>query len=207
MQGALAGSLTVSSCSAVAPRRGIEDPLLEVSSKGHGSRVVMSVSMGRRPLRGREISGPEEAIPRPLPSSSMDKFHWKSLEAPSDPLPTVTADCGFLQRLSIAWNMLFPRPAARNVAQIAKMRLKMVLNNDRLQVSPHLKHGLCDNIVETMSDFVIVNKDAEVQFAVHRAPESGSVYLIKVPVARVKPHYQIQMQPIVDAIEQRRLNM
>lgn len=63
-----------------------------------------------------------------------------------------------------------------------------------MAVSPALKSQLCNNIVNSMAEFVVVNKEKEVQFAVHRSPDTGSVYMVKVPVQRVKPDLQLEFQ-------------
>jgi len=74
-----------------------------------------------------------------------------------------------------------------SVAQIAKARLRRVLSSDRVAVNPALKNQLCNNIVNSMAEFVILNKEKEVQFAVHRSPDTGSVYMVKVPVRASSP--------------------
>lgn len=83
-----------------------------------------------------------------------------------------------------------------SVAEIAKARLRLVLASDRMAVSPALKRELCSDIVNSMQEFVVVDKGKEVQFAVQRSQDSGSVYLVQVPVTRVRPRLQLDLQDL-----------
>ncbi|KAF9626449.1 hypothetical protein IFM89_034383 [Coptis chinensis] len=77
----------------------------------------------------------------------------------------------FLERLDLAWKILFPPPATvRNSnARIAKQRLKMILFSDRCAVSDEAKQKIVSNVVDL-----------------------GTIYSVTVPVRRVKSKYQVE---------------
>lgn len=98
----------------------------------------------------------------------------------------------FLERLSLAWRILFPTAAAvRNSnAKVAKQRLKMILFSDRCAVSEEAKQKIVGNIVDALSDFVEIDSQEKVQLSVSTEPDLGTVYSVTVPVRRVKPEHQ-----------------
>lgn len=98
----------------------------------------------------------------------------------------------FLDRLGLAWRILFPsRTARRNSnARIAKQRLKMILFSDRCAVSDEARQKIVRNIVEVLSEFVEIDSQDKVQLNVSTDPDLGMVYSVTVPVRRVKPEYQ-----------------
>ncbi|XP_068654543.1 cell division topological specificity factor homolog, chloroplastic-like [Aristolochia californica] len=98
----------------------------------------------------------------------------------------------FLERLSLAWKILFPSTTARRSsnAKIAKQRLKMILFSDRCAVSDEAKRKIVSNIVGALSDFVEIDSRDKVQLSVSTDPDLGTVYSVTVPVRRVKPEYQ-----------------
>ncbi|KAG9439704.1 hypothetical protein H6P81_019869 [Aristolochia fimbriata] len=98
----------------------------------------------------------------------------------------------FLERLSLAWKILFPSVTARRSsnAKIAKQRLKMILFSDRCAVSDEAKRKIVSNIVGALSDFVEIDSQDKVQLSVSTDADLGTVYSVTVPVRRVKPEYQ-----------------
>lgn len=98
----------------------------------------------------------------------------------------------FLERLNLAWKILFPSTIARRSsnARIAKQRLKMILLSDRCAVSDEAKRRIVSNIVGALSDFVEIDSQDKVQLSVSEDLDLGTVYSVTVPVRRVKPEYQ-----------------
>ncbi|XP_068655670.1 cell division topological specificity factor homolog, chloroplastic-like [Aristolochia californica] len=98
----------------------------------------------------------------------------------------------FLERLNLAWKILFPSTIARRSsnAKIAKQRLKMILFSDRCAVSDEAKRKIVSNIVGALSDFVEIDSQDKVQLSLSTDPDLGTVYSVTVPVRRVKPEYQ-----------------
>ena len=98
----------------------------------------------------------------------------------------------FLERLNLAWKIIFPSPASRrnSNANIAKHRLKMILFSDRCAVSDEAKQKIVSNIVTALSDFVEIESQDKVQLSVSTDPDLGTVYSVTVPVRRVRPEYQ-----------------
>ncbi|KAJ6726677.1 CELL DIVISION TOPOLOGICAL SPECIFICITY FACTOR-like protein CHLOROPLASTIC [Salix purpurea] len=98
----------------------------------------------------------------------------------------------FLERLNLAWRIIFPSPAQRKSsnARIAKQRLKMILFSDRCAVSDEAKQKIVNNIVHALSEFVEIESQDKVQLSVTTDMDLGTVYSVTVPVRRVKPGYQ-----------------
>ncbi|KAJ4884255.1 hypothetical protein Rs2_34348 [Raphanus sativus] len=99
----------------------------------------------------------------------------------------------FLDRLNIAWKIIFPSHASSirsSNARIAKQRLKMILFSDRCAVSDEAKRKIVDNIVHALSDFVEIESEEKVQLDVATDGDLGTVYSVTVPVRRVKAEYQ-----------------
>ncbi|XP_021807368.1 cell division topological specificity factor homolog, chloroplastic [Prunus avium] len=99
----------------------------------------------------------------------------------------------FLDRLNLAWKIMFPSPTTRRSsnANIAKQRLKMILFSDRCAVSDEAKRMIVNNIVHALSDFVEIESRDKVQLSVSADTDVGTIYSVTVPVRRVKPEYQI----------------
>ncbi|KAB5544545.1 hypothetical protein DKX38_012657 [Salix brachista] len=98
----------------------------------------------------------------------------------------------FLERLNLAWRIIFPSPTQRKSsnARIAKQRLKMILFSDRCAVSDEAKQKIVNNIVHALSEFVEIESQDKVQLSVTTDTDLGTVYSVTVPVRRVKPGYQ-----------------
>lgn len=97
----------------------------------------------------------------------------------------------FLERLNLAWKIIFPPQRARSSnAGIAKQRLKMILFSDRCAVSDEAKQKIVNNIVHALSDFVEIESQDKVQLSVSTDDNLGTVYSVTVPVRRVKPEHQ-----------------
>ena len=114
-------------------------------------------------------------------------------------------DMSFLERLSLAWKIVFPSSQQRRfgsggdsnsaAARIAKQRLKMILFSDRCAVSDEAKRMIVANIVRSLSDFVEIESRDKVQLSVSADSGLGTVYSVTVPVRRVKPEYQDLDEP------------
>ncbi|KAI3698983.1 hypothetical protein L2E82_42936 [Cichorium intybus] len=98
----------------------------------------------------------------------------------------------FLERLSLAWKIIFPSPSMiRNSnANIAKQRLKMILFSDRCAVSDEAKQKIVSNVVNTLSDFVVIEPEEKVQLSISTDSALGTIYSVTVPVRRVRSEYQ-----------------
>ncbi|PKA61018.1 Cell division topological specificity factor like, chloroplastic [Apostasia shenzhenica] len=98
----------------------------------------------------------------------------------------------FLERLTLAWKILFPTTTERknSNAKIAKQRLKMILFADRCAVSDEAKQKIVSSIIKALSDFVEIESQEKVQLSVSTDGDLGTVYSVMVPVRRVKPGYQ-----------------
>ncbi|KAI3714298.1 hypothetical protein L1987_72895 [Smallanthus sonchifolius] len=98
----------------------------------------------------------------------------------------------FLKRLTLAWKILFPSPSViqNSNANIAKQRLKMILFSDRCAVSDEAKQKIVSNVVNALSDFVVIEPQDKVQLSVSTDPALGTVYSVTVPVRRVRAEYQ-----------------
>ena len=97
----------------------------------------------------------------------------------------------FLERLDLAWKILFPSPSLtrKSNANTAKQRLKMILFSDRCEVSDEAKRKIVSNIVGALSDFVEIDSRDDVQLSVSADSDLGTVYSVTVPVRRVKAAY------------------
>ncbi|XP_071716930.1 cell division topological specificity factor homolog, chloroplastic-like [Rutidosis leptorrhynchoides] len=98
----------------------------------------------------------------------------------------------FFERLSLALKIIFPSPSMiRNSnANVAKQRLKMILFADRCAVSEEAKQKIVSNVVNALSDFVVIESQDKVQLSVSTDPALGTIYSVTVPVRRVKSEYQ-----------------
>lgn len=98
----------------------------------------------------------------------------------------------FLERLSLAWKIIFPSPTMmqNSNANIAKQRLKMILFSDRCAVSDEAKQKIVSNVVNALQDFVVIEPQDKVQLSVSTDPALGTIYSVTVPVRRVRAEYQ-----------------
>ncbi|XP_076943987.1 cell division topological specificity factor homolog, chloroplastic-like [Bidens hawaiensis] len=98
----------------------------------------------------------------------------------------------FFERLTLAWKVVFPSSSMikNSNASVAKQRLKMILFSDRCAVSDEAKQKIVGNIVDALSDFVVIESQDKVQLNVSTDPALGTVYSVTVPVRRVKAEYQ-----------------
>ncbi|KAH7307452.1 hypothetical protein KP509_22G059600 [Ceratopteris richardii] len=74
-------------------------------------------------------------------------------------------------------------------AAIAKQRLKMILVSDRCAISEDAKRKIVDNVVLSLSAFVEIDSEENVQLNVSADADVGTLYSVIVPVRRVKPQY------------------
>ncbi|KAJ0717886.1 putative Cell division topological specificity factor MinE [Helianthus annuus] len=98
----------------------------------------------------------------------------------------------FFERLSLAWKIIFPssKLIKNSNASVAKQRLKMILFSDRCAVSEEAKQKIVSNIVNALSDFVVIESQDKVQLSVSTDASLGTIYSVTVPVRRVKAEYQ-----------------
>lgn len=120
------------------------------------------------------------------------KLSPKSISQESESFLLDAINMSFLERLNLAWKIIFPSPTTRKSsnARIAKQRLKMILFSDRCAVSDEAKRKIVSNIVQTLSDFVEIESQDKVQLSVSTDSDVGTIYSVTVPVRRVKPEYQ-----------------
>ncbi|KAG6513925.1 cell division topological specificity factor homolog, chloroplastic-like [Zingiber officinale] len=98
----------------------------------------------------------------------------------------------FLDRLSLAWRMLFPTAKVRknSNAKIAKQRLKMILFSDRCDISDEAKQKIINNVIGALSEFVEIDSQDKVQLNVSTGTDLSTLYSVTIPVRRVRPEYQ-----------------
>ncbi|KAI3729225.1 hypothetical protein L6452_17878 [Arctium lappa] len=98
----------------------------------------------------------------------------------------------FLERLAMAWKIVFPSPSMiqNSNANIAKQRLKMILFSDRCAVSDEAKQKIVSNVVNALSDFVVIEPQDKVQLSISTDSALGTIYSVTVPVRRVRTEYQ-----------------
>ncbi|XP_041015649.1 cell division topological specificity factor homolog, chloroplastic-like [Juglans microcarpa x Juglans regia] len=120
------------------------------------------------------------------------KLSPKSISQESEGFLLDAINMSFLERLNLAWKIMFPSPASRKSsnARIAKQRLKMILFSDRCAVSDEAKRKIVNNIVQALSDFVEIESQDKVHLSVSTDADLGTIYSVTVPVRRVKPEYQ-----------------
>ncbi|MFS8031784.1 putative Cell division topological specificity factor MinE [Helianthus anomalus] len=109
----------------------------------------------------------------------------------------------FLKRVTLAWKILFPSPSTiqNSNANIAKQRLKMILFSDRCAVSDDAKQKIVSNVVNALSDFVVIEPQDKVQLSVSTDPALGTVYSVTVPVRRVRAEYQEEDEATIVDVE------
>ncbi|KAK1419906.1 hypothetical protein QVD17_29342 [Tagetes erecta] len=131
---------------------------------------------------------------RPLGLISDYEISTSSINQDAESFLLNAINLNFFERLSLAWKIIFPSPSMiRNSnASVAKQRLKMILFSDRCAVSEEAKQKIVSNIVNSLSDFVVIESQDKVQLSVSTDPALGTIYSVTVPVRRVKTEYQEQ---------------
>lgn len=125
-------------------------------------------------------------------------FSFSSGEEDGPPFKEVE-DLGILDRLALAWRVLFPkRKKLVTPAEIAKQRLKMILISDRCSVNDKAKRKIVNNIVGALTNFVEIESQDSVRLNVSADPDLGTVYSVSVPVRRVKPEFQDNGEDVKD---------
>ena len=99
---------------------------------------------------------------------------------------------GFIYRLNAAFRVLFPefssRAEADTPATIAKNRLRMILYADRLANFNEINRDLIKNcVVEALEEYVIINKEEDIDASVTMDDDIGIVFLLSVPIRKVVP--------------------
>ncbi|PKU65475.1 cell division topological specificity factor homolog, chloroplastic-like isoform X2 [Dendrobium catenatum] len=145
----------------------------------HRSQHVLSFDHNR-PQRNYHCYGIKSDIPSATMNQDADVFLLNAVRM------------SFLERLALAWKILFPTTTDRrnSNAKIAKQRLKMILFADRCAVSDEAKQKIVSNIIKALSDFVEIESQDKVQLSVSTDIDLGTMYSVTVPVRRVKPGYQ-----------------
>ncbi|KAH0436591.1 hypothetical protein IEQ34_012213 [Dendrobium chrysotoxum] len=145
----------------------------------HRSQHILSFDHNR-PQRKYHCYGINSDIPSATMNQDADLFLLNAVRM------------SFLERLALAWKILFPTTTDRrnSNAKIAKQRLKMILFADRCAVSDEAKKKIVSNIIKALSDFVEIESQDKVQLSVSTDIDLGTMYSVTVPVRRVKPGYQ-----------------
>ncbi|KAL4569502.1 hypothetical protein LXL04_025141 [Taraxacum kok-saghyz] len=84
----------------------------------------------------------------------------------------------FLERLTLAWKMIFQSRSMiqSSNANIAKQRLKMILFSDICAVSDEAKEKIVNNVVNTLSDFVVIEPEEKVQLNISTDSVLRTIY-------------------------------
>ncbi|KAD2804100.1 hypothetical protein E3N88_37477 [Mikania micrantha] len=129
---------------------------------------------------------------RPLGIISDYEISTSSINQDAESFLLNAINMNFFERLSLAWKIIFPSSSMvkNSNASVAKQRLKMILFSDRCAVSEEAKQKIVSNIVNTLSDFVVIESQDQVQLSVSTDPALGTIYSVTVPVRRVKAEYQ-----------------
>ncbi|KAL8258318.1 hypothetical protein R6Q59_030359 [Mikania micrantha] len=129
---------------------------------------------------------------RPLGIISDYEISTSSINQDAESFLLNAINMNFFERLSLAWKIIFPSSSMvkNSNASVAKQRLKMILFSDRCAVSEEAKQKIVSNIVNTLSDFVVIESQDQVQLSVSTDPTLGTIYSVTVPVRRVKAEYQ-----------------
>nr|XP_043638549.1 cell division topological specificity factor homolog, chloroplastic [Erigeron canadensis] len=131
-------------------------------------------------------------VKRPLGIISDYEMSTRSFNQDAESFLLNAINMNFFERLSLAWKIIFPSPSLikNSNANVAKQRLKMILFSDRCAVSEEAKQKIVSNVVNALSDFVVIESQDKVQLSVSTDPALGTIYSVTVPVRRVKAEYQ-----------------
>ncbi|KAJ0900243.1 putative Cell division topological specificity factor MinE [Helianthus annuus] len=129
---------------------------------------------------------------RPLGIISDYEISRSSINRDAESFLLNAINMNFFERLSLAWKIIFPssKLIKNSNASVAKQRLKMILFSDRCAVSEEAKQKIVSNIVNALSDFVVIESQDKVQLSVSTDASLGTIYSVTVPVRRVKAEYQ-----------------
>lgn len=129
---------------------------------------------------------------RPLGIISDYEMSTSSFNQDAESFLLSAINMNFFERLNLAWKIIFPSPTMikNSNANVAKQRLKMILFSDRCAVSEEAKQKIVSNIVNALSDFVVIESQDKVQLSVSTDAALGTIYSVTVPVRRVKAEYQ-----------------
>lgn len=83
---------------------------------------------------------------------------------------------------------LFGRTSSSGSKSLAKERLQLVLVHDRANLSPHLIENLKEDLIEVISNYMVIDQNA---LEVELNTEDNSVALVaNIPVIKMKRDYQ-----------------
>ncbi|KAD2393644.1 hypothetical protein R6Q59_012064 [Mikania micrantha] len=155
-----------------------------------GSSVAESMS--KWPISIARVQSTQCHAKRPLGLFSNYEISTSSINQDAESFLLNAINLNFFERLSLAWKIIFPSPSMikNSNASVAKQRLKMILFSDRCAVSEEAKQKIVSNIVNVLSDFVVIESQDKVQLSVSTDPALGTIYSVTVPVRRVKAEYQ-----------------
>ncbi|KAI3696355.1 hypothetical protein L1987_79369 [Smallanthus sonchifolius] len=155
-----------------------------------GSSVNESMSKWPSPIA--HVQSTRCHARRPLGLISDYEISTSSINLDAESFLLNAINLNFFERLSLAWKIIFPSPSMvkNSNASVAKQRLKMILFSDRCAVSEEAKQKIVSNIVNSLSDFVVIESQDKVQLSVSTDPALGTIYSVTVPVRRVKAEYQ-----------------
>ncbi|KVI05517.1 cell division topological specificity factor homolog, chloroplastic-like [Cynara cardunculus var. scolymus] len=155
-------------------------------------RSIVSENMPKWPASMVHAQTTRCHAKRPLGIISDYEMSTSSVNQDAESFLLNAINMSFFERLSLAWRIVFPSPSMikNSNANVAKQRLKMILFSDRCAVSEEAKQKIVSNIVNALSDFVVIESQDKVQLSVSTDPALGTIYSVTVPVRRVKAEYQ-----------------
>ncbi|XP_076929305.1 cell division topological specificity factor homolog, chloroplastic-like [Bidens hawaiensis] len=191
---AIAGNLRVSATLGSSPITSLRiNPPPKVDSVSFLTRrSSVSKNTHKRSTSISRVSSTRCHAKRPLGIFSDYDFSKTSINQDAESFLINTMNMNFFEQLTLAWKVVFPSSSMikNSNASVAKQRLKMILFSDRCAVSDEAKQKIVGNIVDALSDFVVIESQDKVQLNVSTDPALGTVYSVTVPVRRVKAEYQ-----------------
>ncbi|PWA44840.1 transducin/WD40 repeat-like superfamily protein [Artemisia annua] len=140
---------------------------------------------------------------RPLGIISDYEMSTSSFNQDAESFLLSAINMNFFERLNLAWKIIFPSPTMikNSNANVAKQRLKMILFSDRCAVSEEAKQKIVSNIVNALSDFVVIESQDKVQLSVSTDAALGTIYSVTVPLKKMNTScLEFDENPIQDAI-------
>ncbi|XP_076896313.1 cell division topological specificity factor homolog, chloroplastic-like [Bidens hawaiensis] len=194
---AIAGDFRVSAALGPSPsnplRVNLQPKVDSISFINGGLSVTESMPLGSKwPSSITHVQSTRCHAKRPLRLINDYEISTNSINQDAESFLLNAINLNFFERLSLAWKIIFPSPTMikNSNASVAKQRLKMILFSDRCAVSEEAKQKIVTNIVNSLSDFVVIESQDKVQLSVSTDPALGTIYSVTVPVRRVKAEYQ-----------------
>ncbi len=149
--------------------------------------AAAAVLLGRLLLRRRAPERqPKSALAPRRAQDAAPSSSRQPVKPTTDAADAEAPGIGLLDKMGLAWQLFFPgSPEGDTGSPDAQRSLRLVLVADRLALSTETLSDMREALIGTLSSFVVVDEDREVDKRVEKHDARGTMFSVSVPVQRL----------------------